>query len=133
MPLTSLFPLTQLLNVHSSKFVNLKPSFLATKTGWDRATKLAVSFMDLWLKNLRKCSFRKYRDLVPFRQLIYSSYWLRRETDHFLSIILAEVSKENFHLQEYVFPLLPSPYPVPNIACNFYDNRYTWSNPVIGK
>ena len=89
--------------------------------------------MDLWLKNLRMCSFRKYRDLVPFWQLIYSSYWLRRATDHFLSIILAEVSKENFHLQEYVFPLLPSPYPVPNIACNFYDNRYTWSNPVIGK
>ena len=89
--------------------------------------------MDLWLKNLRKCSFRKYRDLVPFSQLIYSRYWLRRETDHSLSFILAEVSKENFHLQEYVFPLLPSPYPVPNIACNFYDNRYTWSNPVIGK
>ena len=35
MPLTSLFPSTQLFSLPSSKFVNLKPSSRAAKTGWD--------------------------------------------------------------------------------------------------
>ena len=60
------------------------------------------------------CNCREYPDLGPFDNLS-TKVIDKDKTDQLLSFIPADVSKESFMSQEYLFPIA-LPHPVPNIA-----------------
>ena len=85
------------------------------RKGEIKVQQFGVSLIDLTFKNMRIYRSLQYRDLVSCRQLI-SVVIEKDKTDQLLSFFPAEVSKESFPSQEYLFSFA-IPHPVPNIAC----------------
>ena len=100
----------------NASFLISNPALVRPSRGEIKGQQLGVSLIDLKFKNMRIYRSLQYRDLVSFRQLIFSSYWERCKTDQLLSFFPANVSKESFPSQESLFSFA-IPHPVPNIAC----------------
>ena len=98
-----------------ANFLISNPALARPRKGEIKVQQFGVSLMDLTFKNM--CIYRslQYHDLVSFRQLI-SVVIEKDKTDQLLSFFPAEVSKESFPSQEYLFSFA-IPHPVPNIAC----------------
>ena len=105
------------LSLLSSKFVNLKSSSRAAKTGQGQHIR-SFFYGSLKIKNMRMCNSREYPDLVPFDNLC-TEVIDKDKTDQLLSFIPADVSKESFPSLEYLFPIA-LPHPVPNIASKLW-------------
>ena len=84
------------------------------RKGEIKVQQFGVSLIDLTFKNMRIYRSLQYRDLVSCRQLI-SVVIEKDKTDQLLSFFPADVSKERFPSQEYLFSFA-IPHPVPNIA-----------------
>ena len=82
------------LSLLSSKFVNLKSSSRAAKTGQGQHIR-SFFYGSLKIKNMRMCNSREYPDLVPFDNLC-TEVIDKDKTDQLLSFIPADVSKESF-------------------------------------
>ena len=95
-----------------ANFLISNPALARLRQGEIKVQQLGVSLMDLKFKNIRIYRSLKYRDNLDNLSSVVIE---KDKTDQLLSFFPADVSKERFPSQEYLFSFA-IPHPVPNIV-----------------